>query len=104
MVDVWALDFDGVLCDSAYETGMTGWRAARTLISGLPDLPPSDFAKRFSAVRPMLMTGYEAIIMAQLIDRDEDARISQDFAAASSQFMSENQTSVDELKALFGAT
>lgn len=25
---IWAFDFDGVLCDSARETGMAGWKGA----------------------------------------------------------------------------
>ena len=33
MSDLLALDFDGVLCDSARETGMTAWRAGQAIWS-----------------------------------------------------------------------
>ena len=58
-----ALDFDGVLCDSARETAVSAWRAG----SGLwpEDMhgaePPENMIRQFTAVRPYLETGYQAI-------------------------------------------
>lgn len=36
-VEVWAFDFDGVLCDSVRETGMAAWKTCKTLF-GSADL------------------------------------------------------------------
>ena len=36
MSKLYALDFDGVICDSAVETAVTGWRVAQTLWDDMP--------------------------------------------------------------------
>ncbi len=63
-----ALDFDGVLCDSARETALSAWRAGRDL---WPDWaspePPAACVERFLRVRPWLETGYQAIVMMRMI-------------------------------------
>jgi phosphoglycolate phosphatase-like HAD superfamily hydrolase len=64
-----ALDFDGVLCDSARETAVSAWRAARALWPADmgPAEPPEPVVERFVAVRPYLETGYQAIPMIRLV-------------------------------------
>ena len=96
---IWAFDFDGVLCDSARETGMAGWKGAvkpcflvlhfsylfsTTLTSSSPlffftpaceglfkDTAPPDavtaLLEQFVLVRPVLETGWEAVLMVHLL-------------------------------------
>lgn len=63
-----ALDFDGVLCDSARETALSAWRAGRLLWSDWTTVvPPDPYLERFLHVRPWLETGYQAIVMMRMI-------------------------------------
>ncbi|KAL3939411.1 MAG: hypothetical protein SGBAC_005853 [Bacillariaceae sp.] len=72
---IYALDFDGVLVDSASETGNSGWKAAKILFpdaSWIQDLD-NDADKlqtlihRFCQVRPCLETGWEAALIIKLL-------------------------------------
>eukprot|EP00729_Bicosta_minor_P014333 gene14333-9172_t len=62
---IWAFDFDGVLCDSARETGMAGWKGL------FKDTAPPDavtaLLEQFVLVRPVLETGWEAVLMVHLL-------------------------------------
>lgn len=64
-----ALDFDGVLCDSAAETAASAWRAGKKIWHhwDAPE-PPLHWVQRFCEVRPYLETGYQAVPMLRLID------------------------------------
>lgn len=66
--DVFVLDFDGVLCDSAAETAVSAWRTGRRFF---PDWagndPPPAVVEDFVAVRPVLETGYQAILLLHRI-------------------------------------
>ena len=68
---VFALDFDGVLCDSAAETCAAAWRAGRVLWSGweAPEPPPA-WVSRFRELRPVLETGYQAIALLRLVEQE----------------------------------
>lgn len=67
---VYALDFDGVICDSAIETSITAWKAAQTLWQDMPDTSPSkELISDFRKVRPYLETGYEAILIMRLLQQ-----------------------------------
>lgn len=71
-MSVLALDFDGVLCDSARETGITGWKAAGTLWGDMADaLPPARLLDAYCRARPVIETGYEAIVMMRLLKDGE---------------------------------
>lgn len=64
-----ALDFDGVICDSAAETAISGWKAAKGI---WPDkftepLPPQDIVEKFRRIRPYLETGYQSIFMIRML-------------------------------------
>jgi len=70
-----ALDFDGVLCDSARETGITGWKAAGALWKDMAEpLPPQPLLDGYCRTRPVIETGYEAIAMMRLLKDGEDPR------------------------------
>jgi len=74
-MSVFALDFDGVLCDSARETGITGWKAATTLWEDMEGaLPPRLLLERYCHARPVIETGYQTILMMRLIKDGEDPK------------------------------
>ena len=70
-----ALDFDGVLVDSAAETCLSGFAAAKALFPGAPWLTrrlrrPDQLATlvgNFERIRPCLETGWESTILLHLL-------------------------------------
>lgn len=102
---LYALDFDGVICDSAVETGMAGWRVARQLWTDMPEVMPDGLVARFRRVRPVMETGYEAILIMRLLfegmapDTLVDA-----FHHQIETLMIRDGLSVDDLKQIFGFT
>ena len=102
---IYALDFDGVICDSAVETGMAGWKAASEIWNDMPDNAPDHAVDQFRQVRPIIETGYEAILAMRLLFLGESCEdIYTDFAAKSRQLIQETGVNTDTLKALFGET
>lgn len=105
--NVLALDFDGVLCDSARETGVTAWRAGRHVWPGEWDNedPPSAVLERFCQLRPLLETGYQAIPLMRLsweeYSREEVGSRFEDLLAGA---IAKTGRTVDELIQLFGET
>jgi phosphoglycolate phosphatase-like HAD superfamily hydrolase len=68
LLPIVALDFDGVICDSARETAVSAWRAGRELWPEWDAAePPPELVARFLRVRPYLDTGYQAILMMRLL-------------------------------------
>ena len=67
--DIFALDFDGVLCDSAAEMAVTAWRAGAQIWPAwdVPE-PPSEYLSRFLRLRPVIETGHQSILLMRLID------------------------------------
>jgi len=63
----WAFDFDGVLCDSARETGMSGIRAGRKILPKVFDKErcssSNGLVDAFVFLRPLLEHGYHAIVL-----------------------------------------
>ena len=99
---IYALDFDGVICDSAVETAITGWKAATYVWPDMANTIPEDtHIEHFRALRPHLETGYEAIILMRLLQQGESAASIQTNIAS---FMSELGTDTALLKQLFGQT
>ncbi|CAJ1949175.1 unnamed protein product [Cylindrotheca closterium] len=78
---IYALDFDGVLVDSASETGQSGWKAAKILFpnaSWIQEIEEHDdnnndanklktIIERFCQARPCLETGWEAALIIKLL-------------------------------------
>lgn len=69
---IYALDFDGVICDSAVETAITGWKAATFVWPDMANTVPEEkHIEKFRELRPQLETGFEAIIFMRLIQQGE---------------------------------
>lgn len=100
----YALDFDGVLCDSAVETSITGWKAAKTLWSNMPDAIPDEVMSDFKRVRPALETGYEAILITRLLYEGITAEaLLNNFTSSMDSIIRRDQLDHSELKTLFAA-
>jgi len=104
-MSLFALDFDGVLCDSARETGITGWKAAATLwedIVGI--LPPWPLLERYCRARPVIETGYQAILMMRLLKDGEDPEaLLETFPHRLREVVERSGTDTEGLKRLYGA-
>ena len=104
-MDYLAFDFDGVICNSAGETGRTAWRAAHGLWPDqMPAEPTADFLRRFPGLRPVIETGFENVPLVGLVVRgvsDED--ILEDFPALCESLIEAESLDRDELRARFGA-
>lgn len=102
---VYAFDFDGVICDSALETGISGWKAALKFWPDMPSALPDLLLQQFRQVRPVLETGYEAILIMRLLYQGETvAALLQDFNTKIEQFLSKESLAVPTLKQVFGNT
>ncbi len=100
----YALDFDGVICDSAVETGITGWKAACKLWGDMPEAIPPEKIEQFRQVRPKIETGYEAILAMRLLYLGETTQsLSDNFNSKSQLLLQQADVSVAALKALFGS-
>lgn len=100
-----ALDFDGVLCDSARETGITGWKAAGTLWSDMRgNLPPEPLLDAYCRARPVIETGYEAILMMRLLKDGEDPDgLLESFPLKLPETLARSGRAADDLKHLYGS-
>lgn len=100
-----ALDFDGVICDSAVETAITGWKAASQIWQDMPAETPQALVDQFRLVRPIIETGYEAILAMRLLFLGETCQaIYADYQSKTLKLMQEAQVGVDDLKKRFGET
>ncbi|HFC92891.1 MAG TPA: HAD family hydrolase [Leucothrix mucor] len=103
---IYALDFDGVICDSAIETGMTGWKTAQKIWQDMPKAnPPESIINDFRQIRPFLETGYEAIIIVRLLQQGMTVdKLSQNYPHQINTLINEEQLNAKQLKQLFGIT
>ncbi|RTZ65145.1 MAG: HAD family hydrolase [Aquificaceae bacterium] len=103
---IYALDFDGVICDSAIETSITGWKAARKIWQDISStLPPEKLITDFRQVRPFLETGYEAILIMRLLDQGVSVKsLCESYAILLKQLICNNNLDINNLKKLFGDT
>ena len=100
---LYALDFDGVICDSAVETGMAGWQVARQLWPEMPSQLPPELLDAFRQVRPVMETGYEAILIMRCLYQQVSTEILlNDFQTQMQQIITNNVLSTDDLKQRFG--
>jgi len=102
---LYALDFDGVICDSAIETGVTGWKVAGQIWQDMPEHTPSDIIDLFRQVRPVMETGYEAILIMRLLYEGIPAQtLLNDFSASIETIITQDKLSATQLKKQFGET
>ena len=102
---IYALDFDGVICDSAVETAITGWKAAGSLWGDMPKAVPQAMIDRFRLIRPNIETGYEAILAMRLLYLEETIEsIDSGYDDKIEALLKDAQVTVDDLKKLFGET
>jgi phosphoglycolate phosphatase-like HAD superfamily hydrolase len=101
-----ALDFDGVICDSAIETGITGWKAASQLWNDMSgEMPAQPLLDAFRRVRPVLETGYEAILIMRLLFQEATAEtLLEHFSEQIQAIIQKENLDTDQLKHLFGET
>jgi len=101
----YALDFDGVLCDSAVETGLTGWKVANIIWTDMPQEIPDGMLDLFRQVRPVMETGYEAaLIMRHLFEGVEPNTLLQSFDKHLRHLIRRDEIDVPRLKTRFGET
>jgi phosphoglycolate phosphatase-like HAD superfamily hydrolase len=103
---VYALDFDGVICDSAIETAITGWKAAKIIWQELPSKNPSEaITNDFRRVRPFLETGYEAILIMRLLQQGLPVdHLNKNYSQAMRSLLQQERLNTKQLKQLFGTT
>jgi phosphoglycolate phosphatase-like HAD superfamily hydrolase len=103
-IDVFALDFDGVLCDSAGEGAVAAWRAGGQIWSEWRGLePPEECKVRFVRLRPAVETGYQMTLLMKLIwDNVSDAEVLAGFVPLCERLMSTHGLNRRQLVALFG--
>ena len=100
---IYALDFDGVICDSAIETSITGWKAACLLWPKMPAEISIDIIDRFKLVRPALETGFEAILIVRLLFEGVSVEsLLTDFSHKMDSIIRRDQLDPAQLKQLFG--
>jgi len=101
---LYAFDFDGVICDSALETSITAWKAARQYLwPKLPEQIPPEIIEKFKRVRPALETGYEAILIIRLLfEGVAPQAILNDFSNQMTGLIRRDQLDTDKLKKRFG--
>jgi len=100
---IYALDFDGVICDSALETGLSAWRAALRIWPELPAQIPDTVLAGFREVRPALETGFESILIQRcLYDGMPASALLDDFSSQIDNVRQRFQLRNETLKSLFG--
>ena len=69
---IYALDFDGVICDSVRETAIAGWMGAHSIWPELfpQERPSEEKILAFKKVRPFLETGFETILLTKMIQEE----------------------------------
>jgi phosphoglycolate phosphatase-like HAD superfamily hydrolase len=102
---IYVFDFDGVICESVMETAITGWKAANTIWGDMPDLVPQEKIDQFRLVRPVIETGYEAILAMRLLYLDESIEaIRNGYSEKFKELKTNADLTLDGLKKLFGDT
>lgn len=104
MKNYYAFDFDGVICNSAGESGVTAWRAAHSL---WPDKfqaePDAQFRARFPRLRPVIETGHENVVVAALYAQGlSDEELIAQFPKLRDELMAREGLDVNRLRNAFG--
>jgi len=75
---VYALDFDGVICDSCGESAQAAFLAAKKVWPEILDVPrwtemPTWMEKKMRELRPVIETGYENVMLIRLLVQEARA-------------------------------
>lgn len=105
MTEFFAFDFDGVICDSSNETGLTAWRAAQRLWPDEFEGPPDTaFRASFARCRPVIEKGLHNLPLVAMLRRGiSESEILADFDARFDDFVVREGLSEDQLRHAFGA-
>ncbi len=77
---VLALDFDGVICDTAREGCRSAWQVCQGLVKLDGDLPPPDLVEAFVRLRPVLESGWEfPVLVLAVLDGVPEATLFRSF-------------------------
>lgn len=111
---VYALDFDGVLCDSVEESSQTALRAVGTLWPHLQISSPypAYLLKAMREIRPVIETGFENVLLARLaleaspsfVDDEFVKPVLKDWPSIRDSIMTEWGVSKERLVEVFGET
>jgi hypothetical protein len=105
-MDILALDFDGVICRSAGEACVSGWKAAgRLWPERFRGVVPAAVLGGFERVRPVMEVGFQAVLLVRLLH--DGCPVEEILGHAPSLFsdlMRREALSRDRLVRLFGTT
>ncbi len=100
---LYALDFDGVICDSAIETAISGWKVARQLWTDMPEEPTADLIDGFRIVRPIMETGYEAVLIMRILFEQQDPhKLLVQYESQFNHMIRRDEISIEGVKRRFG--
>ncbi|GMH34394.1 hypothetical protein BSKO_02228 [Bryopsis sp. KO-2023] len=108
--ELWALDFDGVICDSCGESSLSAWKAAAKLwpetMNSQAALDKKDsIIEDMRAVRPVVETGYENIVQIRcLLEGVGVDEMLEDWGSILEDYMKKWSLDRAELVELFGST
>ena len=75
-----ALDFDGVICDTAREACRSAWQVCRELVALNGDTPPPELMSMFVRLRPVLEHGWEfPVLVLAILDGIPEATLREAF-------------------------
>jgi phosphoglycolate phosphatase-like HAD superfamily hydrolase len=103
---VYALDFDGVICDSVIEITFAAWKAAQSLWDDMQDIALSEATiQQFRQVRPQLEIGYEAILIVRLLHIGQSVEhVCQNYASETQALIKSHHLNIAELKSALTQT
>ncbi len=105
-MDILALDFDGVICDSAGEAAVAGWKGAAQLWpQRFRGDAPLEIVEGFRRGRPVMEFGYESILLVRLLrDGCSIDKILDDAPSLFSGLIRNESLIIDNLVHVFGQT
>jgi len=101
---IYALDFDGVLCDSVIETAISGYKIAQIVWTDMPKTSISlEMIEQFREVRPFLKTGYESVLILRLLHLGLSVeKLCSRYSAHIQKLIDDDKLDINEIKKLFG--
>ena len=101
--ELFAFDFDGVICDGLVEYFQTAWRAYCRIWSPDDKTPPQGLAERFYPLRPVIETGWEMpVLLRSLLQGIPDAQILTDWPTARDRIIADGLNPKDLAAAVDG--